>query len=231
MPRQSPSDSATLYPVGTVKKGNDQQKWRVTKITTKTGKTYQRWKRCETKSITRQTHNTHNTYLQHVFTHDNGGRPFKVCYGQSVVYVYKQGDYDDEDGNYDVLVKKFTKVRHIFIPPEESEDKTFQTLGNSVLLKMSAHKYVFIGDRIIEFTTPDKDVITHFYSPIGNSDVPYVVAVGKKFVYLINDEEYITNKEEYFGDYFFWSEAYDVTIPKKDRHKFLRVKTIQKRLW
>lgn len=45
-------------------------------------------------------------------------------------------------------------------------------------------KYVSIGASIFAFQT-DNDVITHYYSDIGNNDVPYPVAVGKKYVYFL----------------------------------------------
>jgi len=47
--------------------------------------------------------------------------------------------------------------------------------------------YVFIGDSIYIFTPPEDDEILEFYSMIGGSDVPYPVAVGRKYLYFMND--------------------------------------------
>ena len=54
--------------------------------------------------------------------------------------------------------------------------------GNSILLSLGKNKYVFIGQKIIEFTTK-KDKIIDFVSPVGNNDVPYPFAIGEKYVY------------------------------------------------
>lgn len=57
--------------------------------------------------------------------------------------------------------------------------------GNSILLSMANHQYVYIGERIYQFNTPNEDVITKYYSLVGNSGVPYPIAVGKQNAYFM----------------------------------------------
>lgn len=56
--------------------------------------------------------------------------------------------------------------------------------GNSVLLQTGAQKYVYIGERMFEFSTP-RDNIVRYVSDMGNSAVPYPYAVGKSRVYFM----------------------------------------------
>ena len=76
-------------------------------------------------------------------------------------------------------------------------------LGNSILLNLSGNKYVFIGESVYEFDTPDH--IKEFYSMIGNNDVPYPVAVGEKNVYFIIEKTYLSrNYFEGFPKKYSW---------------------------
>ncbi len=64
--------------------------------------------------------------------------------------------------------------------------------GNSLLIKLTENKYVFIGWKIYSFetTTP----IINYFSPLGNNDVPYPVAYGTNEVYFMMDAQYIMNR-------------------------------------
>ena len=55
--------------------------------------------------------------------------------------------------------------------------------GNSILLKLSKNKYVYIGSVIYSFTSYNE--ITTFISPVGNSDVPYPYAIDEKNNYYL----------------------------------------------
>ena len=74
--------------------------------------------------------------------------------------------------------------------------------GNSILLRLDEKKYVSVSMEIYEFTIND-DIIT-YYSPVGNSDVPYPFAIGKKNVYFIMDKVYVSRKN------------YDACVPKNN---------------
>lgn len=70
------------------------------------------------------------------------------------------------------LVKKY-KFETVFVGEEDS----------TVLLKLSKLNYVYIGERIVEFSTPEE--IVEFHSPIGNSAVPYPFALSATKIYFL----------------------------------------------
>ena len=63
--------------------------------------------------------------------------------------------------------------------------------GNSILLQIDSNKYVFVGHNIYEFKIDD--TINEYYSPVGNSFVPYPVALGSKNNYFMLDKTYVSN--------------------------------------
>ena len=97
-------------------------------------------------------------------TLDNGGQPFVVKYDEKnkIASVYKQ--------------EERLEVKNIFDGSQNGKGDR----GTSLLLQLEDNKYVFVGDDMYEFTTEDK--IEEYYSVIGNSAVPYPVAVGEKNV-------------------------------------------------
>jgi len=78
------------------------------------------------------------------FTHDNGGRPFKVNinHNKKRVEVYAGENYN---------IPKYTgPFQRVFVGEE----------GSAVLCERSNNKYVFIGERIFSFMS--KSPITEF---------------------------------------------------------------------
>lgn len=55
--------------------------------------------------------------------------------------------------------------------------------GNTILAQLSEGKYLYIGTSVRVFKTDDH--IVQYYSLVGNSDVPYPVAVGEKYVFFM----------------------------------------------
>jgi hypothetical protein len=184
--------------------------------------------------------------------HDNGGRPFLVCIKGKDALIYKVPDdvykYSEniKDYHYSKLIGKY-HFDKVFIPkgydgPVLTLRKKFMSAdkndGNSVLLQLK-DKYVYIGDRIYEFKT--KDDIVKYYSPIGNNDVPYPVAVSKENIYFMLDETYVPIKN--IKDFDKWKEidladAYQYYYGhsgeealRKYAKKMIGVKTIEKRQW
>ncbi len=85
------------------------------------------------------------------------------------------------------------------------DHKSFR--GNSVLLQV-IDKYVYIGmtytgSEIYEFKPSDEDEIIEYYSLVGNNDVPYPVAIGKKNVYFMLEQRYTPIKYLSTGEYTF----------------------------
>ena len=116
--------------------------------------------------------------------HDNGDRPFQVVVSKNMVSIYK--GLKNEDGgydNYDELVKKL--IAHRVYPGLNPSEK-----GNTVLVHVGNHKYVYIGGEIYEFTMGDD--FEAYYSTIRGNDVPYPILLGRKYVYLMLDRKYIS---------------------------------------
>lgn len=67
--------------------------------------------------------------------------------------------------------------------------------GNTILAQLSKYKYMYIGNpEIYRFTTPKRDEIVKYISPIGNNEVPYAFAYGKKFLYYMMEKKYVELK-------------------------------------
>jgi hypothetical protein len=86
------------------------------------------------------------------------------------------------------LVKKY-KVKEIFIgkSPLISMTKFSNGYGkyfdgNTILLLLNDNNYVYISNEIYKIKINDK--IEKYYSFIGNNDVPYPMAIGKKNIYF-----------------------------------------------
>jgi hypothetical protein len=214
---------AHVEKVGITKKGKDKNQWLIKKV----GKS-QRWIKLISKPKGKK-----------YYIHDNGGRPFEVIIGQNLVSIYKWTDLDDkEDKVYNKLVKTYKSFEKVFIGKSNvkyAKGKFFD--GNSILLKLSKHKYVFIGQKIYSFTT--RDEIKKYISTVGNSDVPYPYAIGTKNVYLMISDVYVPlailpkkylevkKEDDHAGPYGYYY------LEKKifnKKHK-LKYRVIHKRLW
>tara|TARA_Y100000591_G_C21760921_1_gene660043 strand:- start:304 stop:1083 length:780 start_codon:yes stop_codon:yes gene_type:complete len=144
--------------------------------------------------------------LKTYYTHDNGGRPFKVVIDDKKVYVYKYKKYDADTNTFLYSEKpiKYEKKNHfkcinIFIGKSPKNPRTIYSsgygskfTGNSILLQITENKYVFIGDKIFSFIS--KSEIKKFTSPVGNNDVPYPYAVDVDGKYYLMIEDVIINK-------------------------------------
>ena len=197
------------------------------------------------------------------FIHDNGGRPFKVVIDAKVksleVFKIDEKAYDayiektyhpkknecvsddDDVKYYTKSVLKIPKYKKIFIG-EDWVEKEFK--GNSILVNIIDMTYVFIGCIIYSFQTEEK--INEYKSPVGNSDVPYPYAVGKKYVYFMIENQY-ADKSEFvnydgiiFDDPYHKFYGFQFSLDKKGKSKFelwkkehvynIKHKTLVKRL-
>lgn len=126
------------------------------------------------------------------YIEDNGGTPFIVdVFGGKKVVVY-ESEWDDDNSDPEkgpeILTLDAIKVFFPKAPPNFEEDGYAFREGNSLLVQVDEKEYVSIGWNIHKFKIPEDDTIVHYYSPIGNSAVPYPYAVGKKYVYLMLTE-------------------------------------------
>ena len=127
------------------------------------------------------------------YIHDNGGRPFCVCVDKQDLTVY--ADTNPDSPQYDKVVYQ-TQFSKLFVGDDPLHispywESSFK--GNSILAHIKDDLYVWIGYTTYEFKTAPGDSIVRFYSPIGNSDVPYPFARGKKYTYLMLESKYMDN--------------------------------------
>ena len=183
--RKGPSESATLFPKGTKRVGNDGNMW----IITVTKKGVHRWSKDNKVSKGKMTKG--KKYL----IHDNGGRPFLVNINGKDVSIFKlpKGFNEDENtskSDYTELVKEYKGVKKVFIGKsvKPKDDTAYYAAygkefdGNTILIEIKDKRYCLVAEKIVEFST--KDSIEKFESPVGNSDVPYPLAYGSQNVYV-----------------------------------------------
>ena len=139
-----------------------------------------------------------HTGYKRYYTHNNGGREYLVYLGKKDAYIYEKptkieidwSNYSREDDDnrwmYIKLVKhvKFIKA-FVGNSPVCKMTKFSGGIGkrfdgNSILLQTSKNKYVYIGSMIEDIKIDDQ--VIRYYSPVGNNDVPYPYAIGKKYI-------------------------------------------------
>jgi len=127
---------------------------------------------------------TYSIMTKTYITHDNGSTPFKVIIKKNNVEIYTRTYDFKTDETTEKYFKTYNPIK-IFIGKSKKNRMTIfsggfgrRLDGNSILLQIEIHKYIFIGDRIFKFET-DCEIIK-FESPVGNNDVPYPFAIDKK---------------------------------------------------
>ena len=170
--------------------------------------------------------------------HDNGGKPFLVGDLGGKVVVYKQ-EFNEDMEEY-TLGKKLLEISYkkIFVGDNTLEQEGYapkgEGKGNSILLQLTKNKYMFIGWKIETFKVPDGDEILNYYSPIGNNDVPYPYAVGKKYTYLMIENVYLPNEvlemHDVYAHYYGHLSSQGATSIKKEA-KSMKMKIVVKRVF
>jgi hypothetical protein len=140
-----------------------------------------------------------HTYL----THDNGGRPFEVEDFGGHVKVHDRIWQRGTNGNTETYLRGKTLLNTpyetLFVGKDTTSEDKKQTAdefgdGNSILIQISKTKYIFVGDKIYSFSPVKGDTIRSYFSPIGNSDVPYPYALGGTHTYIMLDAVAIPNE-------------------------------------
>jgi len=167
--------------------------------------------------------------------HDNGGRPFEVRIKKSGIYIYGRTGKDKHgDDIYDKPLLKITKYIGYWWGFDTSIYSSLH--GNSLLIMVEKKKYVSIGNSIYMFSTDEQ--ILDYVSPVGNSDVPYPVAYGSKYVYFMLDRQKVKKSslftpatppfaEDIYGE--FYGHLHPENKFKKI--KFSKCKTLVPRDW
>jgi len=153
-------------------------------------------------------------------THDNGDRRYLVSINRLSVDVFKK---PKNKLDYTILVKSYRNIKGVFVgkDPDNPEFK-----GNSILLKLSGMRYAYIGVDLYEFDTSDE--IVAYYGMVGNSDVPYSVALGTENIYFMLDKVYVNR--DVFERTTGWSDVYsEFYIRKLKGMKMRKSKVVFKR--
>lgn len=132
---------------------------------------------------------------------DNGGNPFVADVSSSKVEIYRQTFRDDGGVELYKRDKKVvdTPYKKIFIGDNDLRLKDGEAPkgmypGNSILICVGPGKYIYSGHEIYSLETKDGEEIKAYYSPVGNSAVPYPYAVGEKYTYFMLDKETVPNE-------------------------------------
>jgi len=132
---------------------------------------------------------------------DNGGRPFRVIVYKNNIDIYR--NKNEIFGLSKEFITSYKNVDKIFIADGESYGKKCpEYVGCNILVKLPnldlpfhirnhhaipkksyIHRYLYIGLAIFEFVLEDE--IVNFYAEVGNSEVPYPLAVSKNNYYLL----------------------------------------------
>ena len=126
--------------------------------------------------------------MEYYETSPSSGQFYSVQIGKKQIKITNLND--------DKIFKipKYTKV-FLGDDYDHESDKYYKfDEGNTILIHINDHKYIYVSDEIWEFYTEDK--IHKFASPIGNSAVPYPYAIGERFSYFFYHQsiEKIPNK-------------------------------------
>lgn len=133
-------------------------------------------------------------------------KPKKIINNGSIMYVafikpdlrievYTNLYSDDKLHNPDKKILDMSYIKlflgdNLLNDPKSGKKGKF--IGNSILIQTEKNKYVYIGTEIYSFKT--KEDINKYYSPVGNSGVPYPYAVGKTLTYFMLDKETLPNE-------------------------------------
>lgn len=185
---------------GLIKKGNDHKQY----ISIPDKKGIYKW-------VPKQGTKTLKKGVKSYKIQNNGSEPFIVEVLPKSVTILKQ-KYDDASHTYLMDKKVGTySYKTIFIGDNLLNDKSYASKGkwpgNSILLEISDGKYIYIGSEIYSFETKDKEKVIKYYSPVGNSVVPYPYAVGKNHTYFMLDKELLPNnlldlKKDAYGQFY-----------------------------
>ena len=123
-----------------------------------------------------------------------------------VVHVMKRpADVTEEEpGQYTELVKRYDNVRRVL--PGEPQEEYPDFVGNSVLLDLGGERYAYVGERVYEFAVAHEAPIERLFSRVGNSDVPYPVALSGADAFFMLDT--VTVPRVRFGAFDDWLDGY-----------------------
>jgi hypothetical protein len=149
------------------------------------------------------------------YTHDNGGRPFRVDiseFGEVTITPTKHAK--KPNGKPIVINEPVT----IFIGCDSPRGQC----GNTILIEREERVYLLVAhDIITEYKTPDR--ITAYFSIIGNNDVPYPIALSDTTAYFaIEGMAMLPRKNLRTRDFVNSTDVYNEFYAKTSNHKKLK---------
>lgn len=114
------------------------------------------------------------------FVHWNGSRPFCVVSLPDSISIFMREKQPNQSETYTKHIKTIYKPIKVWFGDEFDavEVNGFgDERGSTVLIQTSPNEYIFVGRKTYSFRCEEQ--IEDFYSAIGNSDVPYPVALTK----------------------------------------------------
>lgn len=134
------------------------------------------------------------TYL----THDNGGRAFVVDVYPPDEVIVGQIEYNANDRPTRGKKRIRIPYKKLFIG-DKGLDAEYNKCcyrpehkGNSFLIERRPGVYIHIGVEAFRFQTRGGERILKYYSPVGNSDVPYPYAIGEHYTYFLLEDDHAT---------------------------------------
>jgi hypothetical protein len=166
---------------GSVKSGNDGKLY----ISSPDKRGVYKWV-LNNKNKTKKVKPAHDASIKTYKIHDNGAVPYiAMIKPKSRIEVYST--------NKKVVDIEYTQL---FVGdnllPYPLAVKKGKAIGNSLLIKTGVNKYIYVGSEIYSIET--KEEIKKYYSPVGNSDVPYPYAVGDNLTYFMLDKKTLPNE-------------------------------------
>lgn len=212
--RASPSESATEQSLGTIKKGNDGNKWIILENLNKVKK----W------IVLDKTVKKYDTI-------DNGARPFRVIITKNKIIIFKlEYLYSKSKERYyinetikPIVIKKY---KNVFIGKNIKKYSYYSSpfTGNTILVEIKAKTYLYVGEaiKLFHFEEP----IIKYVSIMGNNDVPYPFALTKNYAILLIEDIIL---ERNFGDIDPYQVYYNYSKKYFPKYKKLKTKVIVKR--
>jgi len=169
---------------------------------------------------------------------------YEILGGSFLVFDY--GDHVDiynqkynEETKHDEIQGRIMQIKYInifvgvndltfkfYYKVWEYEIKKGEAIGNTILLQTEKNKYIYIGDRILKFTTKNGDVIKKYYSPFNKSLDTYPYAVGEKYVYFMHHnfilpvEDFDLRRNDvymqYYEKYYRWHKTYNKKYKERE---------------
>lgn len=145
---------------------------------------------------------------------------------------WNYGDMANNKFFYHKIIKNYYSIKSVYIgkdlcKKEQSYEKinNISNKGNTILLKITNKKYIYIGTEIYKFII--NDVILEYHSPIHYDNSPFPVIVGSKNIYYLSEKKYISkhtlekyNHIDFKNSYKFLDFFEDIDNNNKNNNKY-----------